>query len=72
MATPSLRTSSNEDVEKRVPDDAGTQVKDVSDGQALHTNTDYERYLELHREFAGEGHKKLLRKRKSGSGRMLY
>jgi hypothetical protein len=54
-------SSSVDDAERKT---AGvSDAYSVSEGQASSPNPEYDRYLDLHRKFEGEGKKKLLRKR---------
>lgn len=54
-------SSSLEDVEKKAPRGPMT-TNEVVEGHVSTHAPEYERYLELHREFDGPGHKKLVRK----------
>ncbi|KAI8272439.1 MFS transporter prlL [Colletotrichum sp. SAR 10_98] len=55
--------SSIEDVEKKTPDQNSPSSKaSVAEGQANSPNSEYERYLDLHRQFEGAGRKRLLQK----------
>ncbi|KAI0378181.1 major facilitator superfamily domain-containing protein [Hypomontagnella monticulosa] len=55
-------SSSIGDIEKKAPGRTHTMEKDVGDGAVSTPDSEYERYLELHHQFDGPGHAKLIRK----------
>lgn len=69
---PPSEMSSAEDVEKRVPEQK-VSSGDTAEGfvSASH-NPEYDRYLELHREFEGSGRKRLLKKREPVPSTLKY
>jgi hypothetical protein len=50
-------SGSSTDLERKLPEKVGVQ-------EQVPANHEYERFLVLHEQFAGDAHKKLLRKRK--------